>query len=67
MNWSKKPKIKSKIEKKSVAGHIEYWTTTGEIVEENPDLPCFFIKGILIGKEQAKSNLLSPYKFGEGK
>ncbi len=63
---AQKAKIRSKIEKRSVAGQIEYWAATGEIVEENPDLPYSFIKDILIGKEQAINNLLSPYKFGEG-
>lgn len=63
---AQKAKIRSKIEKRSVAGQIEYWATTGEIVEENPDLPYSFIKDILLGKEQSKNDLLSPYKFGEG-
>ncbi len=61
-----KAKIRSKVEKRSIAGQIEYWATAGEIVEENPDLPYSFIKDILIGKEQAGDNLLSPYEFGEG-
>ncbi len=60
-----KAKIRSKVEKRSISGQIEYWATTGEIVEENPDLPYSFIKDILIGKEQAGNNLLSPYKFSE--
>ena len=63
---AQKAKIRSKIEKRSIAGQIEYWASTGEIVEENPDLPYSFIKDILIGKGQARNNLLSPYKFGEG-
>ncbi len=61
-----KAKIRSKIEKRSIAGQIEYWATAGEIAEENPELPFQFIKDILIGKEQAKNKLLSPYEFGEG-
>lgn len=63
---AQKAKIRSRVEKRSIAGQIEYWATTGEIVEENPDLPYSFIKDILIGKEQARNKLLSPYKFGEG-
>ena len=63
---TQKAKIRSKVEKRSIAGQIEYWATMGEIVEENPDLPYSFIKDILIGKEQAGDNLLSPYEFGEG-
>ena len=57
---------KTKVEKRSIAGQIEYWATAGEIVEENPDLPYSFVKDILIGKEQGKNKLLTPYKFGEG-
>ncbi len=63
---AKKAKIRSKIEKRSIAGQIEYWATAGEIAEENPDLPYSFIKDILIGKEEVKNKLLTPYKFGEG-
>jgi hypothetical protein len=63
---TQKAKIRSKVEKRSIAGQIEYWATMGEIVEENPDLPYSFIKDILIGKEQDGNNFLSPYKFGEG-
>ncbi len=63
---ARKAKIRPKIEKRSIAGQIEYWATAGEIVDENPDLPYSFIKDILIGKEQVKNKLLIPYKLGEG-
>ena len=61
-----KAKIKSKIFKRSIAGQIEYWATIGQIIEENPDLPLPFIQEILIGKEQVKAGLGTPYVFGEG-
>lgn len=61
-----KAKIKSKIFKRSIAGQIEYWATIGQIIEENPDLPLPFIQEILIGKEQVKTGLGTPYVFGEG-
>ncbi len=63
---AKKARIRSKVVKRSIAGQIEYWAATGEIVEDNPDLPYSFIKDILLGKEQAGNKLLSPYIFGEG-
>lgn len=63
---AKKARIRSKVEKRSIAGQIEYWATAGEIVEDNPDLPYSFIKDVLIGKEQVKKKLLTPYKFCEG-
>ena len=61
-----KAKIKSKIFKRSIAGQIEYWASIGQIIEENPDLPLPFIQEILIGKEQVKAGLGTPYVFGEG-
>ncbi len=61
-----KARIKSKIFKRSIAGQIEYWATIGQIIEENPDLPLPFIQEILIGKEQVKAGLGTPYVFGEG-
>jgi hypothetical protein len=59
-------RIKSKIFKRSIAGQIEYWAQIGKIVEENPDLPLPFIQDILLGKEQIRAGLETPYVFGEG-
>lgn len=65
-NLVTKARIKSKIFKRSIAGQIEYWASIGQIIEENPDLPLPFIQEILIGKEQVKAGLGTPYVFGEG-
>jgi hypothetical protein len=59
-------RIKSKIFKRSLAGQIEYWAQIGKIVEENPDLPLPFIQDLLLGKEQIRTGLGTPYVFGEG-
>jgi len=59
-------RIKSKIFKRSIAGQIEYWAQIGKIVEENPDLPLPFIQDILLGKEQIRVGLGTPYVFDEG-
>ncbi len=59
-------RIKSKIFKRSIAGQIEYWAQIGQIVEENPDLPLPFIQDVLLGKEQIRAGLGTPYVFGEG-
>jgi len=59
-------RIKSKIFKRSIAGQIEYWAQIGKIVEENPDLPLPFIQDLLIGKEQIRADLGTPYVFDEG-
>ena len=58
--------IKSKIFKRSIAGQIEYWAQIGKTVEENPDLPLPFIQDLLIGKEQIRAGLGTPYVFDEG-
>jgi len=62
-----KARIRSQVFKRSIAGQIEYWAKIGEIVEDNPDLPFPFIQDLLIGKEQIKAGLGTPYVFGEGK
>lgn len=59
-------RIKSKIFKRSIAGQIEYWAQIGQIIEENPDLPLPFIQDVLLGKEQIRAGLGTPYVFGEG-
>jgi len=65
-NLVTKARIKSKMFKRSIAGQIEYWASIGQIVEENPNLPLPFIQEILIGKEQIKAGLGTPYVFGQG-
>jgi hypothetical protein len=57
-------KIKSKVENRSVTGQIEYWAKIGKIAEENPDLPFYLIKEILIGIEQLENESKSEYNFG---
>ena len=58
-------RIKSKIFKRSIAGQIEYWAQIGKIVEENPDLPLPFIQDLLLGKEQIRAGMGTPYVFDE--
>ena len=58
-------RIKSKIFKRSIAGQIEYWAQIGKIVEENPDLRLPFIQYVLLGKEQIRAGLGTPYVFDE--
>ncbi len=58
-------RIKSKIFKRSIAGQIEYWAQIGKIVEENPDLPLPFIQDVLLGKEQIRAGMGTPYVFDE--
>ena len=60
-----KARVQSKVFKRSVAGQIEYWARIGQTIEENPDLPLSFIQHILIGKEEIRSGMGTPYVFGE--
>lgn len=59
-------RIKSKIFKRSIAGQIKYWAQIRKIVEENPDLPLPFIQDVLLGKEQIRAGMGTPYVFDEG-
>ncbi|MCI5150117.1 MAG: hypothetical protein D3916_12135 [Candidatus Electrothrix sp. MAN1_4] len=60
-----KARIRSKVFKRSIAGQIEYWAKIGQMVEENPDLPLPFLQNTLLGREQIKAGLGTPYVFGE--
>ena len=59
-------KLTAKVTRRSMAGQIEYWTFIGKIAEENPDLSFLVIKDILLGRQQLKEGLGTPYIFGEG-
>ncbi|WP_432743336.1 hypothetical protein ABXJ76_01220 [Methylobacter sp. G7] len=56
--------INGKAQHRSAPKQIEYWARMGKIVDENPDLPSTFIKGILTGIEENKAGDISDYKFG---
>lgn len=62
----KEAKISAKVARRSMAGQIEYWAYIGKIAEDNPDLPFSLIHDILLGREQLKEGLGTPYVFGEG-
>jgi hypothetical protein len=53
-----------RIDHRSLAGQIEHWARMGKCVEENPDLPYFLIKEILIGLDELDQNEKTEYKFG---
>ena len=62
----KEARIYSKIDKRSITGQIEYWANIGRIAEDNPDLSFSMIYDILLGREELKEGLGTPYIFGEG-
>ena len=53
-----------KEQNRSAPKQIEYWAKIGKLVDENPDLPLNFIKGLLIARDQVKAGDVSEYKFG---
>lgn len=59
-------KITAKVTRRSMAGQIEYWANIGRIAEDNPDLSFSVIYDILMGREELKEGLGTPYIFGEG-
>ncbi|MBC8387232.1 MAG: hypothetical protein ISS14_00510 [Actinobacteria bacterium] len=59
-------RITAKVTRRSMAGQVEYWAYIGKIAEDNPDLSFSVIYDILLGREQLKGGLGTPYLFGEG-
>jgi len=55
--------LNGKAQHRSTPKQIEYWARIGKIVDENPDLPLRFIKGVLIGLEEVKAGKVSEYQF----
>lgn len=53
-----------RIDHRSLAGQIEHWARMGKCAEENPDLPYFLIKEILIGLDELDQDEKTEYKFG---
>jgi len=54
----------SKVERRSVAGQVEYWARIGKCAVDNPDLPYEFIKELLVSIEELDSGEMSEFKFG---
>ncbi len=59
-------KLSAKVARRSMAGQVEYWAFIGKIAEDNPDMSFSVIKDILLGRQQIKEGLETPYIFGEG-
>lgn len=54
-------KSHAQVQHRSVPKQIEYWSQIGKIAEENPDLPFFMIRDILISDQEAA---VGEYRFG---
>ena len=53
-----------RIDHRSLAGQIEHWARMGKCAEENPDLPYYLIKEILIGLDESDQDEKTEYTFG---
>ncbi|KAF0117470.1 MAG: hypothetical protein FD151_2352 [bacterium] len=53
-----------RIDHRSLAGQIEHWARMGKCAEENPDLPYYLIKEILIGLDELDQGNKTEYTFG---
>lgn len=62
----KSAKVVAAVEHRSLAGQVEYWASIGRAAEQNPDLPFSVIREIMMAKEEAKSEMVDEYVFGEG-
>jgi hypothetical protein len=49
------------IQKRSVAGQVEYWARLGKAASDNSDLPFAFIEKIMISLAEAKDGLVKPF------
>jgi hypothetical protein len=54
-------KSHAQVQHRSVPKQIEYWFRIGKIAEENPDLPFFMIRDILIADQEES---VGEYVFG---
>lgn len=59
----KRTNIYSKLDKRSVAGQIEYWAMIGKYAEENPDLTYSLIKEIFISLAELDQSEYSEYEL----
>jgi hypothetical protein len=43
----------AQVQHRSTPKQIEYWSQIGKIAEENPDLPFFMIRDLLVADQEA--------------
>ncbi len=51
------------VQKRSVAGQVEYWARLGKIVSDNSNLPFHFIETTMISLAEAKDGLVTPFNL----
>lgn len=49
---------------RSAPKQIEHWVMLGRLAEQNPEMSCEFIVGLLHARAQAKAGDVTEYEFG---
>ena len=60
----KKLSARARAHRRTLTNQVEEYITIAMEVEDNPDLPYSFIKETIEAREEIKSGLGKPYKFG---
>ena len=60
----KRISARARAHRRTLTNQVEEYITIAMEVEDNPDLPYFFIKETIKAKEEIKAGLGVPYKFG---
>ena len=59
-----KAAIMAKALNRTTPNQIEHSAKTGEMMEDNPDLPYAFVKPAIIAKAEKEAGKLEEYNFG---
>lgn len=54
-------RIYAKANKRSIFKQIEHWVVIGKMVEDNPDLPYYFVKEAIIATAEANAGKATKY------
>ena len=60
----KRISARARAHRRTLTNQVEEYITVAMEVEDNPDLPYSFIKETIEAREEIKSGLGIPYKFG---
>ncbi|HEY8036793.1 MAG TPA: ParD-like family protein [Methylobacter sp.] len=58
-------RAQAQVERRTIAGQIEFWALVGKTALDNPDLPIDFVRDLLIARAEG-STLATPF-VPEGK
>ena len=63
-DMAKMLRARAKATKRAASDLMKYYAYIGMIADDNPDLPCSMIEGILEAREEFKAGLGKPYEWG---